>query len=68
MAAKPNLLTVTQAAERAGVTDRRIRALIADKTLPAHQYGRAYLIDPAELARVTFHRKAGRPPKEQAGE
>jgi excisionase family DNA binding protein len=57
-------LTVTEAAAHVGVSVQRIRWLIRNGKLKATQlsFG-AYLIDRGDLAKVTFHGKAGRPPK-----
>ena len=56
------LLTTTEAAERLGGSVRRVRALIAEGALKAHQLGREYAIEEGALAHVTVYRKAGRPP------
>ena len=56
------LLNTSQAAERLGVSVRRVRALIAEGTLQAHQLGREYAIEESALALVTVYRKPGRPP------
>lgn len=56
-----NLLTTKQAAERLGISDRRVRALISEGKLPAHQLGREYAIEEAALQQVTVYKKAGRP-------
>jgi excisionase family DNA binding protein len=58
-------ISTTQAAERLGVTRRRVQALILDKRLPATKIGRDYAIDPADLRKVR-HRKPGRPRKSQS--
>jgi excisionase family DNA binding protein len=55
------LLNTTQAAERLGVSVRRVRALIAEGSLRAHQLGREYAIEEGALAHVTVYRKPGRP-------
>jgi excisionase family DNA binding protein len=55
-------LTTSQAAERLGVTDARVRQLIREKRLPAEQYGRAFLIKEGDL-RLVADRKVGRPRK-----
>jgi excisionase family DNA binding protein len=51
-------LTVTQAAARLDVTTRAIRKAIADGRLVAEKTGRAWLIDPAELAHYEAARAA----------
>lgn len=50
------LLTTKQAAERLGVTTRRVRQLIEEKRLKAVKVGRDWAIPAAELAR---HAKRG---------
>jgi len=62
------LLNTTQAAVRLGVSVRRVRALIAEGALRAHQLGREYAIEESALAHVTVYRKAGRPPKQNGEE
>jgi excisionase family DNA binding protein len=57
------LLTTKQAAERLGVSERRVRALIKEGKLHAHQLGREYAIEEAALKQVRTYGKAGRPPK-----
>ena len=54
------LLTTTEAANRLGVSARRVRAMIAAGRLAATQAGRDWLIQPAALAAVRV-RKSGRP-------
>jgi excisionase family DNA binding protein len=56
------MLTTKTAAERLGVTTRRVQALIASGRLPAERIGRDWLIDERALSRVA-NRKPGRPPK-----
>lgn len=50
MTTLPALLTVTQAAERAAVTVRYIRAEIAAARLPAHKLGAQWVIAAADFA------------------
>lgn len=57
------LLTTNEAAEKLGISARRVRALITAGTLKAHQLGREYAIEEGALAHVTVYRKPGRPPK-----
>ncbi len=59
-----NTMTVPEAAERLGVTPRRVLALIHAGRLPAKQYGRDWIIREDDLDIVT-ERKPGRPPKTQ---
>ena len=56
------VLTTTQAAEKLGVTPRRVAALITAGRLPANQFGGSWMIQEADLALVA-DRKVGRPPK-----
>jgi excisionase family DNA binding protein len=55
-----NLLTTAQAAERLGVSQRRVVALIRAGRLPTVRAGLIHLIDPADLQLVK-ERKPGRP-------
>lgn len=55
------LLTTNEAAEKLGVSSRRVRALIAAGTLRAHQLGREYAIEESALAGVAIYGKPGRP-------
>lgn len=54
------ILTTTEAAERLGITARRLRALIKVGKLPAEKFGTAYMINEKDLALVK-NRKPGRP-------
>lgn len=56
------LLTTSEAAERLGVSARRVRELITDQRLPAEKKGRDYLISEADL-KLVKDRKPGRPRK-----
>lgn len=47
------LLTTTQAAQRAGVSDRTIRRAITAGHLPATRVGRAYLVSRADIDAYT---------------
>jgi excisionase family DNA binding protein len=60
------VLTTKEAAERLGVTPRRVRALIAEGKLRATQVGRDYVIEERHLANVKTYGKAGRPFKNSA--
>jgi excisionase family DNA binding protein len=53
-------LNTAQAAAKLKISPGRVRALIAAKRLPAVKFGRDYMIEPADLARVRV-RKPGRP-------
>jgi excisionase family DNA binding protein len=57
-----SLITTKEAADRLGVSVRRVQALITSGTLPAQKFGRDYLIDESDLQLVE-NRKPGRPPK-----
>lgn len=57
-----SLITTGEAAERLGVTVRRVQALIAAAKLPAQKFGRDYMIDEADL-KLVEDRKVGRPRK-----
>lgn len=59
------VVTTKEAAKKLGVSDRRIRALIAAGKLPAHQLGREYAIEESALDSVRTYGVAGRPPKKQ---
>jgi excisionase family DNA binding protein len=58
-----NYLTTKQAAERLGITPRRVQALIEAKRLPAQKFGRDYQIREIDL-KLVENRKHGRPKKE----
>ncbi len=58
------LLTTRDAADRLGVSDRRVRALIQAGRVPARRVGRDWLIRPEDLRRVA-RRKPGRPRRRQ---
>lgn len=62
-----NYLTTPQAAARLGVSVRRIQALIKAGQLPARQRGQDFVINQADLARIT-ERKPGRPVKVAAAQ
>lgn len=55
------MLSVEAAAGRLGVSERRVRALIAAGRLPAERVGRAWVIQPAALGQVEGERPVGRP-------
>lgn len=55
-------LTTMEAAQRLGVTVRRVNDLITSGRLPAARFGRAYMIKESDL-KLVENRKAGRPPK-----
>lgn len=51
------MLTTTQAGERLGITDQRIRELIKEGILPAKRIGRFYIIDSDDLADANKRKK-----------
>ena len=55
-------LTTKQAAERLGITPRRVQALIEAERLPAQKFGRDYMIKEKDL-KLVEDRKVGRPRK-----
>ncbi len=59
------MLTTKQVAERLGVSQGRVRALIKVGRLPSQQFGRDHLIDESDLYLVVV-RKPGRPRKDAA--
>jgi excisionase family DNA binding protein len=62
-----DILTTTQAAERLGISARRVAALITAGKLPANQFGGSWMIRSEDLALVA-DRKPGRPRKADEGE
>ena len=60
------LLSTDQAAERLGISGRRVRALIAEGKLQATYVGGGYVIEESALDAVKVYGKAGRPPKAKA--
>jgi excisionase family DNA binding protein len=57
-----DVLTTEQAAERLGVSARRVQQLIKSGRLPAREFGGSYMILAADLKQVEM-RPPGRPPK-----
>jgi excisionase family DNA binding protein len=57
-------LTTQEAAERLGVTVRRVNDLITAGRLPATRFGRAYMIKESDLKHVE-NRSPGRPRKSE---
>lgn len=55
------MLTTEGAAERLGISQRRVRALIAQGRIAAERIGRDWLIDGQRL-HLAEHRPPGRPP------
>lgn len=60
------LLNTTEAAEKLGVSVRRVRQLIAEGKISAHNLGRDYAIEESALLKVRVYGKAGRPPKNKS--
>ncbi len=56
------ILTSAQAAERLGVSVRRIQQLVKDGRLPADLFGGSLMIKEEDL-KLVEDRKVGRPPK-----
>lgn len=59
------IITSTQAAERLGISKRRVNKLIQEKRLPAQPFGKAWMIEEADLVLVA-DRKNGRPSRTHA--
>lgn len=57
------LLNTAEAADKLGVSVRRVRQLIAEGKLPAHHLGRDYAIEESALSSVRTYGKPGRPAK-----
>jgi excisionase family DNA binding protein len=62
------LLNTTEAAEKLGVSVRRVRQLIAEGKISAHNLGRDYAIEESAISQVKTYGKAGRPPKAKTGD
>ena len=58
-----NRISTTQAAEKLGISTRRVVALIKAGRIPTTKVGRIHLIKPKDLEAVA-ERKPGRKPKE----
>lgn len=57
------LIGAKEAAEKLGVSDRRVRAMIKEGKIKAVNVGGGYVIEESELENVKVHGKAGRPAK-----
>lgn len=57
------LLTTSEAAQKLGISERRVRQLINEGKLEAHKLGRDYAIEESTLKTVKTYGKAGRPAK-----
>lgn len=60
------LITTAEAADRMGISARRVQEFIKEGRLPAQQFGRTYVIDENDL-KLVKDRKVGRPPKVKEG-
>ncbi len=60
------ILNTSEAAERLGISTRRVIALIDEGKLTAKKVGRDYIIEEDALTAVTVYGKAGRPPQKAA--
>ena len=56
------LITTAQAAEKLGISVRRVQELISSGRLPAQQFGRTYVVNDEDL-KLVEDRPVGRPPK-----
>ncbi len=56
------LITSAQAAEKLGISVRRVQELIKSGRLPSQQFGRTYVVNEDDL-KLVEDRKPGRPPK-----
>ncbi len=59
-----DLLTTKEAAEKLGVSARRVNQLIDEKKLIAQKIGSQFVIKESDLSKVKIYGKAGRPKKE----
>jgi len=57
------LVSAKDAAEKLGVSDRRIRQMIKDGKIKAVNVAGGYVIEESELENVKIYGKAGRPRK-----
>lgn len=63
-----NLLSIKDAAEKLGVSARRVNQLIDEKKIPALKIGNQYVISEDDLGQVKIYGKPGRPPKEKGSD
>lgn len=61
-----NLLSLKEAAEKLGVSARRVNQLIDEGKLPAQKVGNSYVISESDLENVKTYGKPGRPAKEKS--
>ncbi len=59
------LLTIKEAAEKLGVSARRVNQLIDEKKLIAEKIGSQYVIKEDNLSKVKIYGKPGRPTKDK---
>ena len=60
------MLSTKEAAEKLGVSLRRVQQMITEGTLPANKVGRDYVILENDLENVTIYGKPGRPKKKKS--
>jgi excisionase family DNA binding protein len=60
------LVSTDEAAERLGISGRRVRQLIDEGKLPAQYVGGGYVIEESALKSVKVYGKPGRPPTKKA--
>jgi excisionase family DNA binding protein len=63
-----NLLTIKEAAEKLGVSARRVNQLIDAQKIIARRIGSQYVIREVDLSKVKIYGKPGRPPKKKTNE
>lgn len=56
-----NMMNTKEAAEKLGVSLRRVQQLITEGTIPAHKVGRDYVILEKDLEGIKTYGKPGRP-------
>ncbi len=57
-----NLISTKEAAEKLGISMRRVQALITDGRLPAQKIGNSYIVKESDL-KIVKERSPGRPKK-----
>lgn len=58
-------LTTRETAEKLGVSEGRVRQLIAENRLPTTKIGNSNLIKESDLELVSERKRTGRPPKDK---
>jgi excisionase family DNA binding protein len=58
-------LTTREAAEKLGISVRRVQAMVTQGRLPAEKFGRDYKIKETDLSHIK-DRKTGRPPRAES--